>query len=215
MPPSRYLLFMDNYDLMIKDAQRRFLQYPVEKLLENPGVRDEGAYIKTDFFSCPVRFHKESGQGEIRIAKDWEKLDFSQTLSVLDYICDRKCTEKAHNVFCPVGSLPGIFVGGSGLMMAMPAVASAIERSPDAFRTVCEKLGGRKTGQGDIGYRLPIFPDLFMELKFYFGDEEFSPQLTLLWDENSLSFVRYETLYYIAGALGKVLLRLFNEAERG
>jgi len=48
---------------------------------------------------------------------------------------------------------------------------------------------------------VPIFPDLSMQLKFYFADEEFPPSLTFLWDKNILDFVRYETVYYIAGVL--------------
>ena len=80
-----------------------------------------------------------------------------------------------------------------------------IEKDPEGFRRACESLGGEKTGAGDMGYRLHIFPDLCMELKFYFADEDFPPQLTFLWDKNILQFVRYETVYYIAGCLCRLL----------
>ena len=69
-----------------------------------------------------------------------------------------------------------------------------------------EKMGAVSEKMGDIGYSVHIFPDLPMCLKFYFGDEEFRPELILLWDRNSLQFLRYETLYYIAGCLREYLL---------
>ena len=47
-----------------------------------------------------------------------------------------------------------------------------------------------------------------MQLKFYHSDEDFPPSVTLLWDENMLQFVYYETVFYIAG----VLLRRLQEA---
>ena len=79
------------------------------------------------------------------------------------------------------------------------------------FRTACANMGAEPQNMGDIGHRLQIFPDLPMCLKFYFGDEEFPPQLTLLWDKNTLRFVRYETVYYIAGCLQKRLLELIKQ----
>ena len=57
------------------------------------------------------------------------------------------------------------------------------------------------------GIGLPVFPGVSMCLKFYFADEEFPPQLTFLWDKNMLQFVRYETVYYIAGCIRERLLK--------
>ena len=54
---------------------------------------------------------------------------------------------------------------------------------------------------GDIGYRFGVFADLDAILKFYHSDEDFPASVTLLWEENMLQFVYYETVFYIAGAL--------------
>ena len=54
---------------------------------------------------------------------------------------------------------------------------------------------------GDIGYRFSLFGDLDVILKFYHSDEDFPASVTLLWEENMLQFVYYETVFYIAGAL--------------
>ena len=50
---------------------------------------------------------------------------------------------------------------------------------------------------GDIGYEFTVFADLKMRLKFYEADEEFPPQLTVLFHANALSYARYETIFYI------------------
>ena len=50
---------------------------------------------------------------------------------------------------------------------------------------------------GDIGYEFTVFADLKMRLKFYEADEEFPPQLTVLFHTNALSSAHYETIFYI------------------
>ena len=54
---------------------------------------------------------------------------------------------------------------------------------------------------GDAGFSFTIFRDLKVQLKFYRADEEFPASLTLLWDVNTLEFMKYETVFYVAGAL--------------
>ncbi len=183
----------------------RFLTYEVENLRKNPGVTAWEKGVQTAFFSLPVHLDCTSGRIVLIDGEKETECDFSPTLSILDYVCDRKPFAKAANDFCPVGSLPGVFVGGSGLVMKDERLEQRIQSHPDAFRLACESLGGVATGAGDMGYRLPVFPDLCMELKFYFADEDFPPQLTFLWDKNILQFVRYETVYYIAGCLCRLL----------
>ena len=187
---------------MRQDAKNRFLTYDREMLLKNPGVSPWERGVQTTFLGRAVFCDCRCGSITTNEGKD---CDFSQVLSILDYICDRKTSAKASGEFCLVGSLPGVFVGGSGLVMKNGGLEQQIQKSPDTFRKACESLGGIATGAGDIGYRLHIFPDLCMEMKFYFADEDFPPQLTFLWDKNILQFVRYETVYYIAGCLCRLL----------
>ncbi len=197
---------MDNYEITLQNAMKRFCSYDIAVLSQKPGVMDGGEHLRTRFFGMETLISKKSGE----ITVNGEKADFCEALSVFDWLCDGKADAKASGGYAPVSSLPGVFVRGSGLMMKSPELAEAIEKKPDAFRNVCLQLGGKTVDIGDIGVEIPIFPDLFMMLKFYFGDEEFPPDITFLWDENILQFVRYETVYYIAGTLKKHLLQCLH-----
>ena len=189
---------------MMEDARRRFLAYDMSSLTAGSCATDDGAAIVTRLFGQTVRVDKATG----RITVDGEKADFSQTLSVYDWLCDRKPYAVASGIFCPVSSLPGVVVSGSGLNIAPRSLAEKIDHAPQEFCRACEQMGGTAVQQGDLGYRLEIFPGLPVDLKFYFADEEFPASLTLLWDRNILQFVRYETVYYLAGCLQKRLLQL-------
>ena len=192
---------MDNYESTLDAARRHFLEYDIALLAKRPGITDAGDHLKTRFFAQTVRIEKSTGQ----VTLDGEKVDFVQGLSIYDWLCDRKPGAAAAGEYCPVGSLPGVFVGGSGLQICPKSLADAIQRSPEAFQRRMESMGATPVSYGDIGYRLEIFPGLHMLLKFYFADEEFPPSLMLLWDRNMLQFVRYETIYYIAGCLNERL----------
>ena len=61
--------------------------------------------------------------------------------------------------------------------------------------------GGEKAGAGDVSYNLPVFQALKLRLSFWDADDEFPASLSLLWDENVLDFMRYETTFYAAGYL--------------
>lgn len=195
---------------MLLSASKRFLTYSWEALLCEGFVWQEEGFLYTSFLGSPARIDCATGIAYSQNGNNWEKCGFSSGLSIYDYVCDRKSGAKAAHSYCPVGSLPGVFVGGSGLSMEPKKLAQRIEKNKEAFQKACLAMGGKEIKMGDMGYALPVFPDLSVLLKFYFGDADFPPSLTFLWDKSMLQFVRYETVYYIAGALVEKLESQMN-----
>ena len=196
---------MNNYDKMLADALRRFTAYDRAVLARHPGIEDGGEDLLTRFLGEKVLLDPHRGD----ITVGGRPAGFGEALSILDWLCDGKPNAQAAGVYCTVSSLPGVLVSGSGLAMNGNALAAQIHRNPKKFHSACQSMGGKSVPMGDIGYLLPIFPGIGVCLKFYFGDEEFVPQLTFLWDQNILQFVRYETVYYIAGCLLRRFQRMF------
>ncbi len=192
---------MDNYAVAQRAAERRFCTYDPDIILQKPGVSEENGYICTVFLGEAVRVDMQTGKVYI----SGRDADFCESMTVFDWLCDRSPDVKASGKFCPVSSLPGVLVSGSGLVINTAALAKKIDTAPQGLIRACEAMGGIATGAGDIGFQLPVFPDLSMQLKFYHSDEDFPASLTLLWDKNILQFIRYETVYYLAGCLIKKL----------
>ena len=198
---------MNNYDRMLCAAQHRFLEYDPAELARRPGVTDGGDCLVTCFLGQRALIRKADGA----VFLEDRPATFNEALSVYDWLCDRKPDAAAALEFCPVNSLPGVYVGGSGLSLSCAKLAQTVHADPAGFARACACMGAVRETMGDLGFRLNIFPDLPVCLKFYFGDEEFPPSLTLLWDRNTLRFVRYETVYYIAACLQSRLLALMKE----
>ncbi len=192
---------MNNYDKMLDAARLRFLRYDMSLLAKKAGVGDQGDCLTTCFLGQEAKIQKTDGP----IFLDGRPAGFNEGLTIYDWLCDRKPGAKAAWEFCPVSSLPGVLVSGSGLKMHPAALAAKIDKNPSAFRAAMEKMGGKPTGAGDMGFQLMAFPDLPLQIKFYHSDEEFPPSMTLLWDKNILDFIRYETVYYLAGCIIKRL----------
>ena len=192
---------MDNYEKMLEAARVRCSGYDMAALAAKPGIEDAGECLRTTFFAREVLIHKETAA----VTVDGRSADFVEGLSVYDWLCDRKPGAAASGEYCLVSSLPGVVVSGSGLGMAMPRLAGTIQNDPEKFQQIMTQIGAKPVKLGDLGYQVQIFPDWALCLKFYFADEDFDPCLHVLWDKNSLQFVRYETLYYIAGCLRKYL----------
>ncbi len=193
---------INNYEISLQNAMKRFCGYDMTQLSQRPGVSDRGEYLQTSFLGMETRIYKKTGQ----VTVDGEPADFCEALSVFDWLCDGKPDAKDSDEFAPVSSLPGVLVRGQGLLMTAPELAKLIDDAPDQFRTICDSIGGQPVHGGDIACKIPIFPNLSMVLKFYHSDEEFPPDITFLWDKNILQFVRYETVYYIAGTIKKHLI---------
>lgn len=186
---------------MLEAARLHFSDYDPKVLAARPGVEERDACLATLFLGTEVRIHRDTGLVTCREGDAFRPADFGEALSVYDWLCDRKPDATSSGEFCPVGSLPGVYVGGGGLSMSGGSFPAKIDKAPDRFRAACVAMGGTELPLGDLGFRLNVFPDLPMVLKFYHGDEDFPPSLTFLWDKNTLRFVRYETVYYIAGCL--------------
>ena len=190
------LLKRDNYALQAESARLRFLTYDQEAM----PVRKDGEYLYLSFCGFDYRICRADGHLFRRVDESWLCADsHGEVLTIYDYLCDAKPGRT------PAGKAVSMaFLGGhvhSGLAAASGSLERAIDRDPAAFRRACLALGGRECEGGDACFELNLFPDLPVRLRFWHADEDFPPSLDLLWDANTLLFLRYETTWFAAGVL--------------
>lgn len=189
---------MDNYEVSRSQAQQYFLGFDQTQMLKAWPLRHDKKYIYMDFLGRSYRICRSSGA--VYRLGDGSQAGFEEVLSIFDLLCHESDQKTVTGRFAPVNSLKGNSTVGVGTDFYSP-FAARVDQNPEAFRRACEKLGGQPVAMGDIGYRFPVFGDLDVILKFYHSDEDFPASITLLWEENMLQFVYYETVFYIAGAL--------------
>ncbi len=133
--------------------------------------------------------------------EDGAEAGFQEVLAIYDLLCHPGEHKTVTGVFAPVNSLKGLPPGAGVGTDFYGKTAAAFDGDPERFRRACLALGAEELPIGDLGFRFPVYGPLSVQLKFYSADEDFPPSLTLLWEENTLQFVFYETVFYIAGFL--------------
>jgi len=203
---------MDNYQLSRDRAQAYFLNFDQEKIIRDWKLRHDENWLYLTFLGKPYRVCRKSGS-IFRVLDDTQA-DFSEVLSIFDLLCHEGSSKIVSGQLAPVNSLRGR-PRATGVGTDFHSKTAAIfDRDPKSFRHACEALGGTPVPMGDIGYRFPLFEELPVVLKFYHADEDFPASVTLLWDSNTLDFMYYETVFYIAGfLLGTIVDGMKHSAE--
>lgn len=207
-------MVQSNYEITKKKAQREFLAYEQERMIEKFGLRHDGNYLYIRFVGRDYRIDRKTG------AVEWSEHDFAdaaeagydETLSIFDILCYSK--ERCHlsGTFGKINSVRGTARRASapGNELFHPS-AQYFDRRMEALCRACERLGGEKEAVGDVSYRIPVFDFLPVILQFWESDEEFPASLQLMWDENILDYMHFETTFYVAGHLLRRIRELMEE----
>ncbi len=189
-----------NYDIAIERVRPEFLTYDQEKMIQKFGLAHDDSYLYLRMLCRSYRISRKSGLVE------WSEDDFhtvreggyNDTMTIYDILCYSRDDCR----------LSGTFTTLSGLRY------NSAFRSPDQFyqdyadyfdsRTeqlnrVCAGLEGIRLEGCDTGWQLPLFDFLPVRIQLWNSDEEFPASLRILWDENILDFMHFETTFYAAG----------------
>lgn len=192
----------DNYQISRDRAQAYFLNFDQQVLIDTWQLPHDETCLYATFLGKSYRICRKTGSV---IRPDGSEADFEESLSIFDLLCHHGTEKFCTGRFAPVNSLkgcPAVTVGTD----FHSETATRFDRDPEGFRAACLALGGTPMDLGDLGFSFPIFADLSVRLKFYHADEDFPASLVLLWDENTLQYIYYETVFYIACHLLRIIL---------
>ena len=193
----------DNYKIQAAQAKKLFLTYDQQELIHRCRLRYDEAYFYITFLSDPYRICRRTGDMERLVAGDWiDGNAFGEVMTILDWLCDSKENRYITGRWVNLVSMGSAFHRELQEGEEDPN-AMLFDQNPAAFCAACEALGGERTQFADISYAIELLDGLKILVQLWHGDEEFAPNLRLLWDENALRYLRYETTWYAAGLLLK------------
>lgn len=199
---------MNNYELSRDRAQTYFLRFDQQKIADTWNLSIDADFLYVTFFDRDYQICRKTGS-VLRIS-DKTPAGFEEVLSIFDLLCHEGDCKFLSGRFAPVNSLkhrPRAIGVDNGFYSK---IAAEFDRAPERFREACLRLGGKSVSMGDIGFQFTVFRELSVILKFYHADEDFPASVTLLWDDNTLLYLYYETVFYIAGYLLHRILKEMN-----
>lgn len=204
----------NNY-LQMRDQMRpHFLSYDQSEMIRKFRLAHDAHYLYIRFCGRSYRIGRTTGivewsRDQFRTCTEG---DFNESMTLYDILCNSRPDCVLSGEFAPSSSLKGIVYTGmnAGSAMGSNRTAEYFSRHMDRLERACAALGGTPEGKGDVAYRIPMFDFLPVLFSFWQADEDFPPEVRLLWDTNVLQFMHFETLFYAAGHL---LKRLTEEIE--
>ena len=130
-----------------------------------------------------------------------EHAGFDESMTIFDVLCCSKPGCHLSGEYATVTNLPGIANISAPGTGTYAETARIFANNCDALRRACERLGGSAQKVGDVSYRIPLFDFMPVILQFWDADEEFDAALKIMWDTNTLDFMRFETTFYAANHL--------------
>ena len=94
-----------------------------------------------------------------------------------------------------------------------PKYEAAFSGKVNAVSQACLCLGGKLQKQlagADLTFEMPVMGDFSVLFQFWDADEEFPAKILLLWDKVSLSYLHFETTFYLQGDLLEAILQKIN-----
>ena len=190
----------DNYRIQARQAKDRFLTYNQQDLIRKMKLRYDSDYLYIPMLSRLHRISRTTGDMERLEGEHWADANsHGEVMTLLDLICDSRENRSVSGKWKAMGAFGLMF--HQNLLEGRDPWADRFEADRSGFRRACEALGGRPFPTGDIAYTIELFDGLEVLVQLWFAEEEFPASLRLLWDENALQYIKYETMYFAKGLL--------------
>ncbi len=190
---------INNYEIQLRQAQARFLQYDQKALIDKLKLQADEDYLYVTLLCKVYRLYRRTGSLE-RWEKAWVDANtHGEVMTLLDYVCDSRPDRylAGHMVNMSVFGLRFHQV----MLESKDPFAEAIQADRAGFRQACLAMEGIPYPGGDEAYSIELFEGLRIAILFWEGDEEFPARVRYLWDENALMYLKYEPMYFALGIL--------------
>lgn len=192
---------LNNYQIQVMQAKGRFLTYDQQELISRCALRFDEDYLYVTLLTEPYRIRRSTGDMERLHNGIWvDGNSFDEVMTILDWLCDSRPDRYITGHWINVVTHGHYFHGSLQENTSNP-YAQLFDQNPEAFRSACEALKGEKLPGADIGYAIELMDGLRVFVQLWHGDDEFSPRLRCLWDENTNRYLRYETTWFTTGLL--------------
>ncbi len=200
-----------NYDTTRDLMEPEFCKYDQQSMIRKFRLRNDEKYLYIGFLGECYRICRSTGRVERE--QDGQHGDYNVSMSIFDLLCCSRDEPRLSGRFCTVNSLPRTVKGTTLGDSMFRKYAALFDRHPRALEKALLKLGGVPDPIGDIACKLYPFDCLPILFRFWHADEDFPASVTILWDENTLDFLHYETTYYVVGHLMRRLEEMITRPE--
>ena len=206
---------ISNYDRQVDIGRRIFMEYDQDKIIRRYELLADEHWIYLDYLDASYRISRENGKIEEQQKENcWKECrSYDTVMTIYDLLCYAKgdTAPVLYGAWQTLGNFAVRSSPGTGAFTKK--YAKQFRNSAEKLKAACKKLSGimqKPMARADVTCLIPVTSFFPVLLQFWDGDEEFDPELVLLWDKNSNQFLHFETMFYLQGDL---LDRIKNKLE--
>ena len=195
-----------NYDKQVDIGKSYFLKYDQEKLAVKFHLEMDERYLYLTYIGTPCRIERATGtvyekNGEVYT----ECRSYETVMTIYDMLCHssepelpplgRKWTLVAN--FAAAGASPSADVFSQ-------KYADYFTGKVEKLKQSCIRLGGQikpRLAGADVTAEISAFPFFPVLIQFWDADDEFPAQIKIMWDDQTMRYLNFETTYYLQGDL--------------
>ena len=201
----------NNYLIQARQAKQRFLTYDSQALIRKLTLKADEDFLYVPMLCQTYRIRRTTGDIDRFNGEAWvDANSYEEVMTLLDLVCDSREDRHLSGRWKNMSAF-GLQFHQNLLEGTRDPWAEAFQADQEGFCRACIALGGKPLPNGDIAYAIEMFDGLPVALQLWLGDEEFPPNLRLMWDENAGMYIRYETMYFAKALL---LDRIADEMKR-
>lgn len=206
---------VSNYEIFKQQALKRILTFDQEQIIERLSLASDENYIYVKFFGRLYRLNRQNPEMERSDQNRmiWQDASPNEVLTIGDLFCHTPDPIRLSGTFMSLQSLNRVKSGTTQTTLAsgmFEKTAQIFDQKMEQLQKACEQLGGIPAGKGDVAYEFPLFEQIHVRFSFYGSDDEFDPQITMLFDSEICNYLFYETLYYVVGIVTDRLVELVS-----
>lgn len=202
-----------NYDKTLSRMPGEFLKYDQARMSRMFCPENDASYLYLRFLDRRYRVSRTEGTIEWQGEPGWLPAGFLDAMTIYDLLCCAKDGAQLLGRYCQAEHLPGTIHGANPAKGAFDDFAESCDQAPEKLKKACAALGGHDLHTGEISFEIPMFDFLPVVVQFWSSDDEFPPVFKIMWDENVLAFLRFETVCYAARFLVARLQALMDLPE--
>lgn len=198
-----------NYEIQAEKSKLEFIKWDHIKIAKKFNLEYDENYLYIYFLKQKYRLNKSTGN----IEKTYDEVNYigakhNEVMTILDLLSYSKDNLQLSGNWTNVTSLKGTVQTGSIINHndLFFSYANKFSGRINDFKKACEKLDAKEVKKGDVGYIIDLFEKLPLMVIFYEKDCDFPAEFKILWDENILDYMHYETTFY-------AVLHLFDRIE--
>ena len=192
-----------NYDVMRDQMRGEFVKYDQDKMIKKFSLTSDDNYIYLEFIKRPYRIGRQNGVVE------WSEDGFvtaveagyNESMTIYDVLCYSRDDCHLAGKFCPSSMLKGtVQSSGPGSRMFKQTEEEFTGKLTE-LETALDKLGEVIDLKADLAAKINVFPFLPVIMQFWDADDEFPANLKFMFDENIISYMHFETTFFMLGHL--------------